>query len=75
MSDIIIPRLAGIYAASKPNEIEQRLQQQRQPGYIAPGLAPWALAHLPSTDPRKLAALRAMINKEEIDLEQILHQQ
>lgn len=74
MSNIIIPRLAAVYAASKPNEIEQRLAQQSQPGHVPLGLAPWVLSRLPDTDPRKLAARRAMINREEIDLEQIFHQ-
>jgi hypothetical protein len=57
-----IPTLAEAFAAREPNELEQSLAAQRQPGYVPPGWTGWILNGLPEADPRKQAAKRLALN-------------
>lgn len=67
-----VPTLSEAFAMRTPNELEQRLAAQRQPGYLPPGtLGAWVIDGLPDSDLRKQAIKRAQINGVQLTEEQI----
>lgn len=63
------PSLAEIYANREPNELEKRLAEQK----AHPSAYEYerAISHMRRTDPRRMAATRALINGETPDYERI----
>jgi len=69
MTEKPIPTIAEAYAAREPNELEQRLAEQK--AHPSAQEYEWAIVHMPRTDPRKQAVIRAQINHEPVDYEKI----